>query len=51
MESYMPAAGLVVVAALFGIVLIISWIILPFAIFGIKKRLDRIVALMESRRP
>lgn len=50
MESYMPAAGLIAAAIIFLIVLTISWIILPFAIFGIKKRLDRIVTLMESRR-
>lgn len=48
MESYMPAAGLVAVAVLFGIVLIISWIILPFAVFGIKKRLDEIIRLMKK---
>lgn len=50
MESYMPGAALWVVGIVFMIFLVILWIILPFAIFGIKKRLDRIIALMESRR-
>ena len=31
----------------FCIVLVISWIILPFAIFGIKKRLDEIISIMR----
>lgn len=35
----------------FGLALLISWIVLPVAVFGIKKRLDRIISLMESRRP
>ena len=51
MESYMPGAALVAAGIVFVIILLILWTILPFAIFGIKKRLDRIIALMESRRP
>jgi len=51
MESYMPTAGLLAAAIVFLIVLTIAWIVLPFAVFGIKKRLDRIIFLMESRRP
>lgn len=33
---------------LLGIVLTALWIILPFAVFGIKGRLDRIIALLED---
>lgn len=32
------------------IILYIIWIILPFAIFGIKKRLDKIIELLESQK-
>ena len=41
-------ASLVVLIWLFAIVLIILWIALPFAVFGIKKRLDSI--LVELRK-
>ncbi len=41
-------AGVVALIWLFGVVLAILWIALPFAVFGIKKRLDAI--LVELRR-
>lgn len=39
---------------IFFIVLTVGWIILPFAVFGIKKRLDRLIEQNEQiikRRP
>jgi hypothetical protein len=41
-------AGAMVLMWLLGIVIVVLWIILPFAVFGIKKRLDAI--LVELRR-
>lgn len=38
----------VVVAGI--ILLIILWICLPFAVFGIKRRLDRIIRLLEQQQ-
>jgi hypothetical protein len=32
---------------IFGVALLLSWIILPFAVFGIKKRLDQIITIMQ----
>jgi hypothetical protein len=37
----------VFVFALLGLALAIVWLVLPFAIFGIKRRLDRIIQLLE----
>ncbi|MBX5463717.1 MAG: hypothetical protein IRZ28_21850 [Steroidobacteraceae bacterium] len=37
-------------AVAFGVILVISWICLPFALFGIKGRLDNIIRLMEQER-
>lgn len=36
---------LIIEAVVFGFVLAVLWTLLPFAVFGIKKRLDRLVAL------
>ena len=31
-------------------VCIVLWIALPFGVFGVKKRLDRIIGLLENQR-
>lgn len=36
-------AGLGTIVWLFGVLIVILWIALPFAVFGIKKRLDEII--------
>ena len=41
-------AAFSLILALFGLVLAILWILVPFAVFGIKGRLDRLSA--EQRR-
>jgi hypothetical protein len=41
-------AELMVLAYLFAIVLLVLWCVLPFAVFGIKGRLDKL--LEEQRR-
>lgn len=41
-------AGMGIAVWLLGIVIVILWIALPFAVFGIKKRLDAII--VELRR-
>lgn len=41
-ESIVTIAG-----GVLGLVLIILWIILPFAVFAIKGRLDRLIELMS----
>ncbi|NCF29373.1 MAG: hypothetical protein GWP69_18495 [Gammaproteobacteria bacterium] len=41
-ESIVAIAG-----GVLGLVLIILWIILPFAVFAIKGRLDRLIELMS----
>jgi hypothetical protein len=43
-------AGLMGPLALFAIVIGILWAILPFAVFGIKSRIDRGNELLESIR-
>lgn len=41
-EDLGGALGLIII--LFGFVIAILWILLPFAVFGIKSRLDQIAA-------
>ncbi|MGZ9981526.1 hypothetical protein ACXXCT_08660 [Bordetella bronchiseptica] len=33
-----------------AILLLILWICLPFAVFGVKRRLDRIIRLLEQQQ-
>lgn len=35
--------------AIFLLLLVVLWILMPFAIFGTKARLDRLIALAERR--
>lgn len=45
------AAGIASMGALiwlFGLFLLILWIALPFAVFGIKKRLDEIIKQLKK---
>ena len=46
MSDWLGAAGLV--GALFLIVLLILWFLLPLAVFGIKKRLDTSGDVMKA---
>ncbi|NYT46266.1 hypothetical protein [Pollutimonas thiosulfatoxidans] len=39
-----------VIVALIALLIAILWIALPFAVFGIKSRLDRIIQLLEQQR-
>lgn len=41
--------GLGALMALLAIVIAVLWIALPFAVFGIKTRLDRIIVLLERQ--
>jgi hypothetical protein len=41
-------AGLSIAIALFLFVLAIVWIMLPFAIFGTKRRLDQLIGEMQK---
>jgi len=45
-----PLALILLAAALFYLVLTVLWIALPFAVFGIKKRLDRMLIVLEEIR-
>jgi branched-subunit amino acid transport protein AzlD len=40
---------LVFAAAIYAVIICIAWIVLPFAVFGIKARLDDIIKLMERK--
>ncbi|WP_167670807.1 hypothetical protein [Allopusillimonas ginsengisoli] len=40
--------ALVIIGALFAIVVGILWVCLPFAVFGIKKRLDEMISLQRQ---
>lgn len=44
----MAGGELGVLAVLAGILLAVLWIALPFAVFGIKARMDRTNALLED---
>ncbi len=46
MEAF---GGMSVVLVLFLVVLAVLWICLPFALFGVKGRLDKIIKLREQR--
>jgi len=48
MEPNMFGSGLGIVIFLFLIVLAILWFLLPFAVFGIKDRLDNFVTEAKS---
>jgi len=41
---------ILIAGMIFYLVMMILWLILPFALFGIKGRLDRIIELMEQER-
>ena len=41
-------AGMSVLSWLLGLFLLVLWIALPFAVFGIKGRLDRIITQLEK---
>jgi len=40
---------LLIFGIVFGIFLSILWILLPFAVFGIKRRLDCVILLLEEQ--
>lgn len=46
----MADALLIFILAIGGLFLAIVWTILPFAIFGIKKRLDTLIELEKTRQ-
>lgn len=48
-EAMEAMGGLGIVLAILMVVLAILWICLPFAVFGMKKRLDRIIFLLEQQ--
>lgn len=57
MEPQMLTGGLRIAVVLFIVILAILWFLLPFAVFGIKKRLDKIIdqndqliALLQMRK-
>ena len=39
---------LTIVGVVFGIVLTVVWTLLPFAVFGIKRRLDEMLAELQT---
>lgn len=41
-------AGINIFVALFLLVLAVLWLLLPFAVFGIKNRLDRMLSQSEK---
>ncbi|MBI1424877.1 MAG: hypothetical protein GC149_15630 [Gammaproteobacteria bacterium] len=43
MEPQMLTSGVGIVILIFIIILSILWFLLPFAVFGIKRRLDRMI--------
>ncbi len=44
----MLGIGAAEIMVLLGIFLAIVWLILPFAVFGIKRKLDEIINLMKE---
>jgi hypothetical protein len=47
--AYQTVLGLFAIAmVMLGVVLLILWIALPFAVFGIKTRLDQMLRLLET---
>lgn len=47
MEAQSLESMVVVVGVIFAAIVLILWIILPFAVFGVKKRLDQANELNE----
>lgn len=47
MGAAMGGMGIFIV--IFFVVLAILWICLPFAVFGVKDRLDKIIKLLEQQ--
>lgn len=43
LESF--STGMVGLVFLFGLVVLILWTLLPFAVFGVKARLDRLIEI------
>lgn len=41
---------ILIAGTIFYVVMMVLWLILPFALFGIKGRLDKIIRLMEQER-
>lgn len=50
MEELIGFTGFVVIIILFLVVLAILWFLLPFAVFGIKDRLNKQIMILESIR-
>jgi hypothetical protein len=48
MTGYGFLASLVPLIVLFALVLAVLWFLLPFAVFGIKKRMDRIESRLDT---
>ncbi|QWF70826.1 hypothetical protein KEF85_16160 [Methylomonas paludis] len=46
MEAFFASFG--IVGVLFFFLLVLLWTLLPFAVFGIKDRLDQQIALLEK---
>jgi biopolymer transport protein ExbB/TolQ len=46
MEAF--SGGMLLVVVLFLVVLFVLWVVLPFAVFGIKRRLDVVIELSRS---
>ena len=42
-------SALILFASVLAVITLVLWIFLPFAVFGIKDRLDRIIRLLERR--
>ena len=48
-DPFFTSMGLIsAILTIFGIIAAILWALLPFAVFGIKKRLDKIIEEMEK---
>ena len=50
MEELVGFTGFVVIIILFLVVLAILWFLLPFAVFGIKDKLNKQIMILESIR-
>ena len=42
------SGGVFLAGVLFLLILLVLWVVLPFAVFGIKRRLDVVIALSRS---
>ncbi len=47
-EMFPGMSLLGIIFIIFSIIVGVLWIILPFAVFGIKSRLDKIINLLEE---